>query len=108
MRFIPGSHKRGLAEHRSGRPLSAASGGTAAAVQEIEVDESEAVAVPAKPGHGSLHHCLTHHGTPPNRTPYRRRAIISHYMPLDFRYTGPEKERPRFPVVRGKRSGHII
>jgi len=108
MRFVPGSHKRGLAEHRSGRPLSAASGGTAAAVQEIQVDESEAVAVPARPGHGSLHHCLTHHGTPPNRTPHRRRAIICHYMPLDFRYTGPEQERPRFHVVRGKRCGEIV
>ena len=108
MRFIPGSHKRGLAEHWSGRRLSHASGGTAAAVQEIQVDESEAVAVPAKPGHGSLHHCLTHHGTPPNRTPYRRRAIISHYMPLDFHYTGPEDDRPQFHVVRGKHCGQIV
>ena len=108
MRFIPGSHKLGLAEHRSGRPLSAASGGTAAAVQEIEVEESRAVAVPARPGHGSLHHCLTHHGTPPNRTPHRRRAIICHYMPLDFRYTGPEEERPQFHVVRGRRNGEIV
>jgi len=108
MRFIPGSHKRGLAEHRSGRPLSAASGGTAAAVQEIQVDESRAAAVPAMPGHGSLHHCLTHHGTPPNRTPHRRRAIICHYMPLDFRYTGPEDDRPPFHVVRGRRCGEMV
>ncbi len=108
MRFIPGSHQRGLAEHRSGRPLSAASGGTAAAVQEIQVEESEAAAVPARPGHGSLHHCLTHHGTPSNRTPHRRRAIICHYMPLDFQYMGPEEERPPFYVVRGSRSGEVV
>jgi ectoine hydroxylase-related dioxygenase (phytanoyl-CoA dioxygenase family) len=72
------------------------------------LDESQAAAVPARPGHGSLHHCLTHHGTPPNRTPHRRRAIICHYMPLDFRYTGPEDDRPPFHVVRGRRCGEIV
>ena len=108
MRFIPGSHKLGLAEHSTGRLMSGASGGTPAAVQEIVVDASKAIAVPLRPGHGSLHHSLTHHGTPPNHTPFRRRAIISHYMPLDFSYTGPIEERPQFHVVRGKLSGQIV
>jgi len=108
MQFIPGTHNSGLVEHKSGRMLSAASGGTAAAVQEISVDESKAQAVPAKPGHGSLHHCLTFHGTPPNKTPHRRRALITHYMPLDFTYTGPIDDRPQFHVVRGERTGEIL
>lgn len=40
------------------------------------------------------------HGTSANTSPYRRRAIISHYMPLGFRYTGPPAERPAMHVVR--------
>ena len=84
MRFIPGSHCAGLREHKEGRALANASGGTAASVQEVAVDERQAVAVPAKPGYGSFHHCLTVHGTTANTTPFRRRAVISHYMPLVF------------------------
>jgi hypothetical protein len=30
------------------------------------------------------------------------------YLPLDFRYTGPEEERPQFHLVRGRRCGEII
>ena len=108
MHFIPGSHKLGLVQHKAGRVLSHASGGTAAAVQEAEVDESQAVAIPAKPGDGSFHHCLTLHATSPNPTPHRRRAIISHYMPLDFSYIEPPEERPVFHIVRGRGAGKTI
>lgn len=108
MRFLPGSHRLGLLEHQEGRALTHASGGTAGAVQELAVDTSEAVAVPAKPGFGSFHHCLTAHGTTANNTPKRRRAVIAHYMPLDFRYVGPENDRPAFHVVRGRRAGEVI
>jgi hypothetical protein len=108
MRFVPQSHHGGLLEHRAGRALANASGGTASAVQEVAVDEASAVSVPARPGWGSFHHCLTVHGTTANTTPFRRRAIISHYMPLDFVYTGPQAERPPLHVVRGKRAGEVI
>ena len=30
------------------------------------------------------------------------------YLSLDFRYTGPEEERPPFHVVRGRRCGEIV
>lgn len=30
------------------------------------------------------------------------------YLPLDFRYTGPEEERPPFHVVRGRRCGEVV
>lgn len=108
MRFIPASHQLGLLPHKAGRALSHASGGTAAAVQEVEVDESQATAVPAKPGWGSFHHCLTVHGTTANTTPFRRRALISHYMPIEFTYTGSADDKPAFPVVRGSRTGEIL
>jgi phytanoyl-CoA hydroxylase len=108
MHFIPGSHRSGLLEHKAGRVLTAASGGTAAAVQEVSVDESQGVAAPARPGYGSFHHSLTLHGTAPNRSPHRRRAIICSYMSLDFSFTGPESDRPSFHLVRGKRAGDIV
>lgn len=108
MHFLAASHHAGLLEHRAGRALSAASGGTAAAVQEVTVDESQAVAAPAKPGWGSFHHSLTLHGTAPNRSPFRRRAIICSYMPLDFMFTGLPNDRPPFHVVRGRRAGEIV
>lgn len=108
MQFIPGTHKRGLLEHKAGRTLSNASGGTAAATQELDVDTTQAVSVPAKPGYGSFHHCLTVHGTTDNKTAYRRRAIIGHYMPLDFTYVGPANDRPVFHIVRGRRAGETI
>lgn len=108
MRFIPQSHKLGLLPHTAGRALSNASGGTAAAVQEVIVDETQAVPVPARPGCGSFHHCLTLHGTTGNATPFRRRAIICHYMPLAFSYIGPSEEKPYFHIVRGSRAGEAI
>lgn len=50
MRFIPQSHKLGLLPHKTGRALSNASGGTSAAIQEVEVYSAAAVAVPIKLG----------------------------------------------------------
>jgi hypothetical protein len=77
-------------------------------VQEVDIDESQAVATPAKAGWGSFHHNLTLYGTAPNRSPYRRRAIICKYMPLDFIFTGTQNDRPPFHVVRGKHAGEIV
>jgi hypothetical protein len=43
-----------------------------------------------------------------DKTPFRRRAVISHYMPLNFTYVGPARELPALHVVRGKETGRII
>ncbi len=106
MRFIPASHRQGLVEHRECRVLSHASGGTASAVMQAQVDESQVVYAPMPAGHCSFHHSLTLHNTLVNKTPTRRRAVISHYMRADSRYTGPQEEKPKFLVLRG-RSGPI-
>jgi ectoine hydroxylase-related dioxygenase (phytanoyl-CoA dioxygenase family) len=102
MRFIPGSHKQGLVDHDAGRSLSNASGGTSATVMQATVDESLAVSTPMPAGHCSFHHSLTLHNTLPNKTPTRRRAVISHYMPTDCRYTGPIDDKPKFLWLRGR------
>lgn len=49
--------------------------------EEIEI-------VPCEVGRGEVmfHHCLTWHGSPPNRSDLPRRAIAVHYMPGHTRY----------------------
>lgn len=44
------------------------------------------VPMPVKKGHAGLHHCLTWHGSPPNRSERGRPAIAVHYMPGYTRY----------------------
>jgi ectoine hydroxylase-related dioxygenase (phytanoyl-CoA dioxygenase family) len=44
------------------------------------------VPMPVKKGHAGLHHCLTWHGSPPNRSDRGRPAIAVHYMPGYTRY----------------------
>ncbi len=107
MQFLPGSHKMGLLEHKEGRVLAHASGGTPSTVMKLELNDAEAVPVPAQPGFGSFHHSLTAHRTSANNSPHRRRALITSYTPLEFSYTGPADDRPKFPVVRGKRAGEV-
>lgn len=46
----------------------------------------ELVSVPVPKGHAALHHCLTWHGSPPNRSERGRPAIAVHYMPGYTRY----------------------
>jgi phytanoyl-CoA hydroxylase len=44
------------------------------------------VPCPVKKGHVMFHHCLTWHGSPPNRSERGRPAIAVHYMPGYTRY----------------------
>lgn len=44
------------------------------------------VPMPVKKGHCGLHHCLTWHGSPPNRSERGRPGIAVHYMPGYTRY----------------------
>src|ERR1019366_6872935 len=99
--FGPGGHRLGLMEHKEGRALAHASGGTPSAVLKIELEPAQAVPVPAKPGYGSFHHSLTAHRTSANNSPHRRRALISSYMSAEFSFVGPAEDRPKFPIVRG-------
>ncbi len=53
--------------------------------------EIEIVPVPVKKGEVMFHHCLTWHGTPPNRSERGRPAIAVHYMPGYTRYEPTER-----------------
>ncbi len=46
----------------------------------------EAVPFEIRKGQVGYHHCLTWHGSPPNRSTRKRRAIAVHYMPAHIRY----------------------
>ena len=56
----------------------------------------EPVPCPVKKGEVMFHHCLTWHGSPPNRSDRGRPAIAVHYMPGWTRY---EKEPGRTHLV---------
>jgi phytanoyl-CoA hydroxylase len=70
MYIIPGSHTQGPVIHFQRRDWQ---------ICDTDVAHDEAIAVPLKPGGCLFFHCLLHHGTPPSRSPRRRRALQFHY-----------------------------
>jgi ectoine hydroxylase-related dioxygenase (phytanoyl-CoA dioxygenase family) len=95
MRFLPGSHERGIIPHyHLEGPHMVPEG-------YESFDTSEEVAVELKAGSGTFHHSLTLHQTLPNRSPHPRRAMTWAYMSARSRYTGPPPQ-PQFPLLRGR------
>ena len=72
MHVIPGSHRAGPTPHFQRRDWQ---------ICDSDVAVDEVVAVPLRPGSLLLFHGLIHHGTPPSRSPLRRRALQIHYKP---------------------------
>jgi phytanoyl-CoA hydroxylase len=70
MQVIPGSHLAGPAQHYHVRDCQIADG-------RVNVDG--AVVVPLEPGGALFFSGLLHHGTPPNMSADRRRALQYHY-----------------------------
>jgi phytanoyl-CoA hydroxylase len=70
MQVIPGSHLQGPAQHYHVRDCQLADG---------RVDVDRAVVVPLEPGGALFFSGLIHHGTPPNMSADRRRALQFHY-----------------------------
>lgn len=109
MWMVPGSHRWGKVPLKSGdnfEPLA------------DEKNLPEGVTVKAEPltvkkGEVAFHHCMTWHGSPPNKSDRPRRAIAVHYMPgytvyvtgshiVDKHVTvkpGEVIAGPKFPVV---------
>jgi ectoine hydroxylase-related dioxygenase (phytanoyl-CoA dioxygenase family) len=86
MWMVPGSHKWG--------PIN---GGTIGQKEDEltpnpnpewlpEHAKVEIVPIEVPAGHVALHHCLTWHGAPPNKSAKNRPAIAVHYMPGYTRY----------------------
>jgi phytanoyl-CoA hydroxylase len=70
MQIAPGSHRAGPAPHYHVRDCQLVDQTGRAAGAEV---------VPLEPGGALLFSALLHHGTPPNRSPDRRRALQFHY-----------------------------
>lgn len=67
---------------------------------------TEAVPFEIKKGQVGYHHCLTWHGSGPNTSDRKRRAIAVHYMPGNVRYE-PTGSHPMEPFVTVK-PGEIL
>lgn len=91
MRFIPGSHKAPLIEHKQIRDWQ---------VEDSKIDESKAVYQEMKAGDCLFHHSKTLHATHPNKSPFRRRGMVSIYMNAASTPTKKEEPAPVWPLFR--------
>lgn len=91
MNMVPGSHKWG--PHKGG--TIGTDPDTFAPMPDLSIlrDGAEIEIVPCevKKGEVMFHHCLTWHGSPPNRSEMGRPAIAVHYMPGHTRYVPQER-----------------
>lgn len=88
-----GDHQRYLTDSPDFKPLHAK--------PELlpEGASTEAVPFEIKKGQVGYHHCLTWHGSGPNLSQRKRRAIAVHYMPGYVRYE-PSGSHPMEPFVK--------
>ena len=79
MYVLPGSHKGDLLPHKD--EYKADNLLTRGQEIAVEIDESQAVAMPLQPGEISLHNVRLAHASGPNRSSDRRIGLSLHYMP---------------------------
>jgi 2-oxoglutarate-dependent dioxygenase len=101
MHYVRGSHHWGPVKH-----IRAAHGESI--LLEALVDRHTAYPVEMPAGHCTVHHCLTVHYTPSNRTRCPRRAYTIQYMAADVSMSGtPTSDHPLFeltPPAEGEES----
>lgn len=89
MRFIPGSHKGGLADHED----TFDENNLLSRGQSIAgIDEDKAVSGPLKPGEMSLHHGRCFHASGPNQSDDRRIGLAIRYVTPDVRDHAPGQD----------------
>lgn len=87
MHVIPGSHRDGPVPHYAIRDWQ---------LCDARVDVAQDVACTLKPGGALFFHGLLHHGTPPNFSGKRRRALQFHYSPASSHKMTPEQFKLMF------------
>jgi phytanoyl-CoA hydroxylase len=92
MRFIPGSHKQGVIEHKHLEDFR---------VEDANIDYSTEVAVPLEAGSCEFHHSLSLHRTDANTSPDRRIGLTVAYMSAESKYIGDDP-KPDFELVAGR------
>ena len=97
MMMIPGSHKHGQREHKTGDDAD----NVLLSSQHIEdVDTTKARALILQPGEASLHHGWTMHSSMPNRSEDRRIGLNVQYIAPRIRQLKAEQDTAL--LVRGK------
>jgi hypothetical protein len=96
MRFIPGSHRGGVREHRHIADDPSIHG-----LETEDVDDTLAVLAPAPPGGAIFHHCRILHSSLPNRSEQVRRGYANEWQLPPVRRDEPH-DRPW--VHAGKRA----
>lgn len=92
MRFIPGSHKLGIIEHKHLEDFR---------VEDQNVEYDREVAVPLKAGGCSFHHSLAMHRTDANHSDHRRIGLTVAYMDAKSKFIG-EGPKPDYELVAGQ------
>lgn len=87
MHVIPGSHREGGVPHFVVRDWQ---------LCDTSVSVQRDVAVPLKPGGALIFSGLLHHGTPPNFSAKRRRALQFHYAPGSAKKLSPQEYKRMF------------
>lgn len=87
MHVIPYSHRDGGVPHYAVRDWQ---------ICDLSVQVQHDVAVPLEPGGVLLFSGLLHHGTPPNFSPKRRRAVQIHYAPESAKKLTPQEYKRMF------------
>jgi phytanoyl-CoA hydroxylase len=95
MHVIRGSHLKGSRPHYHDRDCQ---------LPDEAVDVEQDVVVPLKPGGTLLFSGLLHHGTPPNLSSDRRRALQFHYAPPDGHQMTQQEHGKLFYDARGMAS----
>lgn len=94
MWMVPGSHKWG--PHKGGTIGTDPDGFTPTPDMSLLPPDAKIERVPCevKKGEVMFHHCLTWHGSPPNRSERGRPGIAVHYMPGYTRYVPEGRSHP--------------
>ncbi|HEX6971123.1 MAG TPA: phytanoyl-CoA dioxygenase family protein, partial [Limnochordia bacterium] len=82
MHVIPGSHRDGPVVHFQRRDWQ---------ICDRDVAVGRDTFVELAPGGCLIFDGMIHHGTPPNRSPLRRRALQFHYKPASVQWTSREE-----------------
>ena len=96
----PGSHRRGLLNHLDDDGYF-----TGGCVEPLPADEFVDLVQPA--GSISIHHCLTMHGSPPNRSGDPRRFIVFEYRADDAYQLADRVFADTGRIVSGRRCGRV-
>jgi phytanoyl-CoA hydroxylase len=99
MHVIPGSHRAGPVAHYHDRDCQ---------IPDDVVAADQVVAVPLRPGGVMFFSGLLHHGTPPNASSQRRRALQFHFASVNCRRTDAAGHARHFRDARGYAACAIV